>query len=156
MKPGPSLCAPSAFPGMMEAYQAAGIAELSPTQTVTARIAYDRLMVGVALPESATVKPVLVHASNGRPYVGAFLRLGRSYGARLDDLAERLPALHRPGYGGKTTFAARLLQPEAAGHRLAELIQAYRQGQKRSDLVVLGDQFVSELIYPAHLDLRRW
>lgn len=153
----PSLCAPSAFPDLMEAYQATGIAELAPIQAVPARWAYDKLMAGVSLPKEATVKPVLIHATNGHPYIGALVRRGSGYRVRLADLSERLPALHRPGYGGKTTVSARLLQPEAAVDRLTEMVQAFRQGEKRSVLVVLGDQFIAELAYHAHLgDLARW
>lgn len=153
----PTLCPPSAFPERVEAYKATGIAELSPVQTVTARAALVRLAGRLALPEGVTTKPVLIHAPNGRPYLALLLRGGRSpYLVAMDDLTERLPALHRPGYHGRSSFTVQRLSPEVAPH-FEPAIAAFQHGAKRSEYVWLGDAFVCELVYPAHLgDLAGW
>lgn len=153
----PSLCPPSAFPERLEAFKATGIAELSPVQSVTARAALSRLVERLALPEEVTTKPVLIHAPNGRPYLALLLRAAPSpYLVAMDDLTERLPALHRPGYRGRSTFAVQRLSPEAAGH-FEQGIAAFQQGTKRSEYVLLGDAFLCELVYPVHLgDLAEW
>lgn len=152
----PTLCPPSAFPERLEAFKATGIAELSAIQTVTARAAVGRLLALAGLPDTVTAKPVLIHAPNGRPYLAALLRSGRSPLVAMDDLTERIPALHRPDYGGRSVFTVQRLSPEAAP-QLEHAIGAFQQGTKRSEYVWLGDAFICELTYPAHLgDLAGW
>lgn len=152
-----SLCPPSAFPGQVEAYKATGTAELSPLQGVDARYAFEKLMAGVTLPEKTTAKPVLVHASNGKPYIAALVRQGTRAMVPLPSLEEHLPALHRPGYMGGMSRSIHLLSPESAAGNLMEGVASFRNAEKRSVLVLLGDAFVAELTYPAHLGkLVRW
>lgn len=152
----PTLCPPSAFPERVEAFKATGIAELPPIQTVTARAALSQLLALAGLPETVTAKPVLIHAPNGRPYLAALLRTGRSPLVAMDDLRERPPALHRPEYAGRSSFTVQRLSPEAAPH-FEQAIGAFQQGTKRSEYVWLGDAFICELVYPAHLgDLAGW
>lgn len=153
----PTLCPPSAFPERVEAFKATGIAELSPIQTVTARAALGRLLALAGLPDTVTAKPVLIHAPNGRPYLAALLRREKSpYLVAMDDLTEHLPAIHRPDFHGRSVFTVQRLSPEAAPH-FEQAIGAFQQGTKRSEYVWLGDAFVCELVYPAHLgDLAGW
>lgn len=153
----PTLCPPSAFPERVEAFKATGVAELTPIQTVTARAAVSKLLALADLPDTLTAKPVLMHAPNGRPYLAALLRRERSpYLVAMDDLTERLPALHRPEYLGRSSFTVQRLSPESAAH-FEQAIGSFQQGTKRSEYVWLGDAFICELVYPAHLgDLAGW
>src|SRR5574337_1460084 len=93
----PTLCPPSAFPERVDALKTTGIAELSPIQTVTARVALARLAGQLPLLEGIATKPVLIHAPNGRPYLALLLPSGASHRCSISARAARCSSSVRIG-----------------------------------------------------------